>query len=556
MGDHNDVVLGHILINIVVRQLDGAQAIAQGDLGAILGSHLGQLALGDIDLGHLAIVQQQLDGIAAGTVQAAILFVLQSLGQVTVLLVGTLELGAGEVGALAGVNIVGVHIDSIAQGVLGVTDLDLGLVSFVVLHVATGGVDDLSVSGDEHTEDGVVLVRTTVVHALLAILEDDLHFLADEGDVQIGGDVVGSRSVLLALLVIVEAGHNDLAGLGGVVGLVVSGEGADHDLGVITLLEHHLAAAVAPGHLTSAGVGAGGHPAGGVLQAVPDQLGSHVTAGRSGHDHAGQLIVEGGIGLTGQLIGTDSPGGAGQTVSSGIVAQGGQDHLGGLQTGHIGAGIESAIAAAADDTQIIAVLDVALGPVALDVGKAGGTLYAGVGVGAAVHSNSDHLGHLGTGHVPGGIEVAAVILAVDDIEGNQNVDGIVVHDFIGINEVRRAGANRHHTNEHDAGQSQAQNALEVVHVLFPPFYFGRGVDSVVSWGILKPGKPCGPEGPIPKKQSVTPLIRRKKGEKDIKRAGKGLLFRLKGEAGRHGGRLEKYRSLEPAGAEWVPGVFW
>ena len=121
-----------------------------------------------------------------------------------------------------------------------------------------------------------------------------------------------------------------------------------------------------------------------------------------------------------------------------------------------------------DDATIVAVLDIALSPVALDVGEAGGGLHPGVGVVAAVHGHSDHLGHLGTGNSGLGSE-AAVILTIDDVQGDHGVDGILIDDLLVIGEVRRAGSDGQHARKHGAGQSQAEDPLEILHVWMSSF---------------------------------------------------------------------------------------
>ena len=129
--------------------------------------------------------------------------------------------------------------------------------------------------------------------------------------------------------------------------------------------------------------------------------------------------------------------------------------------------IKLVVAAASDDAVGGAVLNVGLCPGTLDVGKGGGVLDAQHGIHTAVDGDAEHLGHLGTGHVAGGVKVAAVFLTIDDAQGSHGRNGVLVYDLIRIGEiarVHRAGADTHHAHEHDGGQSQAESPLEVSHV--------------------------------------------------------------------------------------------
>ena len=73
--------------------------------------------------------------------------------------------------------------------------------------------------------------------------------------------------------------------------------------------------------------------------------------------------------LVRQRSGVQIPVGAHQALDGGIIAQGGQQHLGGLNGGHVGGGIKGPVAAAGDDVQGVAVIDIAPGPAVGDVGQ-------------------------------------------------------------------------------------------------------------------------------------------------------------------------------------------
>ena len=129
-----------------------------------------------------------------------------------------------------------------------------------------------------------------------------------------------------------------------------------------------------------------------------------------------------------------------------------------------------ALAVAGDDAVGVAVLDVPLGPVGVDVGQVGdGTLEDG-SVHVAHHDVGDELGHGGAVHALSGGE-GAVGLALDNAEVDHQVDGLSVGDLVHIGQVSRslvrsAGADDHHAEEHDGGQSQAEDPLEVSHLEF------------------------------------------------------------------------------------------
>ena len=113
---------------------------------------------------------------------------------------------------------------------------------------------------------------------------------------------------------------------------------------------------------------------------------------------------------------------------------------------------------------------------------------AKLGILAAVEDDADHLGHLATGDDALGIKGAGV-LALDDAELNQGIDGVGVNDLTLVGEilgVRSRGADEHHAGEHGASQTQAENALEIVHGN-SSFCFWRGVSfcrkSLKTWAF-------------------------------------------------------------------------
>ena len=202
------------------------------------------------------------------------------------------------------------------------------------------------------------------------------------------------------------------------------------------------------------------------VQGVVDEQSGVVAAQRLGH---GALEVAEDAQLGGQGVGVDLPVGAGQALDSGIVASGHQQHLGGLGAGHARVGVKLAVAAAGNDAGGVAVVDVALGPVAADVSQAGGAvLIQGAVIHALIHDDGDHLRHLGAVHALGG-GIGAVGLSFDDAQRHQHGNGVLVHDLILIGEIvvaRSGGGDNHHADEHDRRQSQAESPLEVSHLDF------------------------------------------------------------------------------------------
>ena len=172
--------------------------------------------------------------------------------------------------------------------------------------------------------------------------------------------------------------------------------------------------------------------------------------------------------LVGQGVGVQVPAGAGQALDVAAVAQSGQEHLGSGGAGDRLVGPEGAVALTVDDAQVGAVGDVGLSPVALGVAElGGGSAGAQDGVLAAVQGDGDDLGHLSAGDDPGGIEVGAVFLAVEDAQGDHGGHGLGVLDLILVGEililVGRTRGDDHHADQHGGGHHQRERPFEVSH---------------------------------------------------------------------------------------------
>ena len=486
------VVLGHVVVSVHVLKLNiGVNIGVEGLL-----AHVGHLGGGEGDVNDgvdLAVVVVVVSLHSGGLVAAHI----QAVNQLT-----GVESGGGHIA----VHLVG-----------GAVNLDLAV------------LDSLNLTGSALHDQGAVGGGIDAVH-ILAVLIQNLDLLADQvavvtldlGVLALGGDAIHVQGVS-ALAVLLHVGQHSVAvgdqgqvlvthGLVGVLGhgvlavnilgLLLQGvlasiksgatvrvlqsvdsiltavvDGAVQSLdgivnrAVLDLDNPHALGAGHDGLGAGVAVLAGGVVASGVqlnhvgVQSIVDHLGGIVTGQQGVGVQIGQVLVK--TVLVGQHVGVDGPVVAHQAGLLGAVAQHAQQHLGGLGGAHGAGRIKLVVAAASDDAVGGAVLNVGLCPGTLDVGKGGGVLDAQHGIHTAVDGDAEHLGHLGTGHVAGGVKVAAVFLTIDDAQGSHGRNGVLVYDLIRIGEiarVHRAGTNTHHAHEHDGGQNQAESALEVSHV--------------------------------------------------------------------------------------------
>ena len=487
------VVLGHVVVSVHVLKLNiGVNIGVEGLL-----AHVGHLGGGEGDVNNgvdLAVVVVVVSLHSGGLVAAHI----QAVNQLT-----GVESGGGHIA----VHLVG-----------GAVNLDLII------------AESTNLTSSALHDQGAVGGGIDAVH-ILAVLIQNLDLLADQvavvtldlGVLALGGDAVHVQGVS-ALAVLLHVGQHSVAvgdqgqvlvahGLVGVLGhgvlavnilgLLLQGvlasikrsgatvrllqsvdsiltavvDGAVQSLdgivnrAVLDLDNPHALGAGHDGLGAGVAVLAGGVVASGVqlnhvgVQSIVDHLGGIVTGQQGVGVQIGQFLVK--TVLVGQHVGVDGPVVAHQAGLLGAVAQHAQQHLGGLGGAHGAGRIKLVVAAASDDAVGGAVLNVGLCPGTLDVGKGGGVLDAQHGIHTAVDGDAEHLGHLGTGHVAGGVKVAAVFLTIDDAQGSHGRNGVLVYDLIRIGEiarVHRAGADTHHAHEHDGSQSQAESPLEVSHV--------------------------------------------------------------------------------------------
>ena len=490
------VVLGHVVVSVHVLKLNiGVNIGVEGLL-----AHVGHLGGGEGDVNDgvdLAVVVVVVSLHSGGLVAAHIQAVGQNAG---------VESGGGHIA----VHLVGgaVDLDLAVLDSLNLTGSalhDQGAVGGGIdaVHILAVLIQNLDLLADQVAvvtlDLGVLALGGDAVHvqgvsALAVLLHVGQHGVAvgDQGQVLVAHGLVGVLGhgvlavdilglLLQSVLNFVELSASDLFhGLVSVAAAVVHGaaqginSSLDPRISAVVLLDREHPHALGAGHDgLGAGVAvlAGGVVASGVqlnhvgVQSIVDHLGGIVTGQQGVGVQIGQFLVK--TVLVGQHVGVDGPVVAHQAGLLGAVAQHAQQHLGGLGGAHGAGRIKLVVAAASDDAVGGAVLNVGLCPGTLDVGKGGGVLDAQHGIHTAVDGDAEHLGHLGTGHVAGGVKVAAVFLTIDDAQGSHGRNGVLVYDLIRIGEiarVHRAGTNTHHAHEHDGGQNQAESALEVSHV--------------------------------------------------------------------------------------------
>ena len=452
--DH--VLLGHVLVAHDILIVQGAQgADGHGLLLGVDGGDVGQSLLHGQDVINLTVAVVVDDG------QGSALHV----GGLVAILLG----GVGDV--LAGVVVPEILGVLVGQAVLAqqLVIVHLGVLRAAVEHGLAGGDDSV------HVGDHGVAVHGGVSQdsGLLDIQVDglaqhvngsaDIEGLGLEGGVLLAhGGVAGGGEDALA---VVDGGLALLQG-----GVAVIGSQGSPLVGHNNAL--HLDHAVLVGQDGAVVAVSDGVVVGGValdhlhVQGVVDQQGRVIPVQGSGQILGEALEDALLVGADGHV---DGPVGTLKALDSGVVAHGHQQHLGRLQGGHGGAGIKGAGAAAGNDAGGVAVVDVALGPVAGDIGQAGvDALVQSAVVHALVHDDGEHLRHLSAVNIFGRT-IGAVGLALDDAEGNQHGNGVLVHDLILIGEIvvaHSGGGDNHHADEHDRRQSQAESPLEVSHLDF------------------------------------------------------------------------------------------
>ena len=484
----DDLGLGHIVVAAVSTNQDDVAllgAVVQGHVLQVDGTAL--VVGGDVLVGVGAEGDGLLLLVQAGDDGQILLHPQHILGHAVVIVVDNLQLNAVAVGGKGGLTII-LQLQDVVGGVLvlhdAVVDIVLGLVVLQgdagalqqVLHVGLvghGGHDGVGLLVQGHAQnlgvgqDGIL----ADVHGdgLAQVLHGGLHI---KGSVLLGGGILNHG--------VAGGGGDDLVA-GGQQGLAVH-----HGLVIVGAVEHsvliaqhnalHLVHAVHGAQDGAAVVVSNGIAVLVLLdhlhvQGVVDQQSRIVTVQSLSHV-LGEAAEDAQTG--GQGVGVDRPVGALQALGLGIVASGHQQHLGGLNSGHAGAGVEGAVAAAGDDAGGVAVIDVTLRPVAGDVGQPGGAvLVQGAVVSPLIHDDGDHLRHLCAVHALAR-RIGTIGLALDDAQRREHGNRILVHDLSAVGEIgvaRSAGADNHHADNHDDCQKQAESPFEVSHSDFPPSKF-------------------------------------------------------------------------------------
>ena len=338
-------------------------------------------------------------------------------------------------------------------------------------------------AGVEHLAGGNHAVHIGLVVALVQNLHPQAHV---GGHVDAGG--VAAEGVDLLGGVISHTAHDhSVVGLQGqVLGAQALGGGVGHPLdGVLT--DSQAVALSKAGSLSGAVEGAHVRVVGLLGQLVDigsDLLGvSHGGENGVAGDQSG--LITGNLGRGDVILQTleqanivGQNGGLQDPISAGLalgVAHHVQAHTNQLNDGQGTLRIKDAVALAVGDAKGGSVLDVVLGPVTLDVLK-GGDILGGIAfrnINTLVMELGQHLGGLGAGQTVLGTEAALV--AVHDAQGGHGFYGSLVFDVSIVNIVRSAGADDHHAKNHDGSQSQAENALEIVHCFFLLVNFGVSV---------------------------------------------------------------------------------
>ena len=201
----------------------------------------------------------------------------------------------------------------------------------------------------------------------------------------------------------------------------------------------------------------------GSLQSVEHHLSSFLTGdgllGVVVSSKAGQQANVLGIG---QDVGL--PVGANIALRLGIEADEAEEHLGGLNAGHLAIGIEGGGIAASNDAHLVAVSNVALCPdsVAGHVGELASASVEISDVVASISQDSNHLGHLGTGNGVGGSE-SAIGVAIQDADGGEHIDGFGIANLVGVGVLLGAGSHRDEAKQGSHDEHQSQNFAKVLH---------------------------------------------------------------------------------------------
>ena len=357
---------------------------------------------------------------------------------------------------------------SAAEGDGGVAHLDLGLAASAgdIQKVAVG-VGDLTQRGGG--EDRRVAVNAVDVGGVGRVIDDHDALapqLAVIGGALEGGGAAGERGRADAVIVGEDRGAIELSRAGKVVGVELLG-GVVGDAGDVAVLlgavkglaeqgglgraARVLRGGVAVRQRDRAGLGVDALPlddAGRVLRVV-DELRGIIAIHRLAGAQVGDLLVEALLLRVARDV--DRPAVAAVLADVGVVAQRDEQHLAGLRGGDVGVRVEDAVALAADDALAVAILDVTLSPVTVNVGQVGRRAGESGHLDVAEQRDGDHLRHLGAGDVAIRVE-HIVALAADDVQRVHDGNSFFMIDLVIVSEAGSVGANRGQAEGHDQRQ--------------------------------------------------------------------------------------------------------
>ena len=338
----------------------------------------------------------------------------------------------------------------IFEAVQGAIDLDAGVLRVDLVLVNR---DHFVIRQRKHADNVVVT----------AVVEQDLDTLTQQSGV-VGVDA-GELNVVILIVAVRLVGVRDQQVDGGAVQI---GDNADIGAQIHPLVadrdrlagEGQAFLGVVNEVLNNCRPADRGH-----IQAVSEDLRRILTSAARGH-RGSNFISQAIGGSIGQGVGR--PVDAGQTSVLLVVASQRQSHLHGLGGGYLGVRIEAGCRLTSNDAGVLQVLDVALRPVAGDVGK--GRRVANMGrrvVVTAVADGVDHLRHLSTVYRAFRIE-GTILIALDDTKGREQIHGFDVIS-VDIRLIRE----RCRTGEHGERAGERQHQCENL--------FLMAEDGIKSW---------------------------------------------------------------------------
>ena len=411
-------------ISVIIEGSGGLELLAVLHAGGLLtlGDHnnISILLGGSLDgLGNLADI-----GVDLGDGDGISIVIIEDLGQNAVGAIAVIIVILGDSDGddlVLGINNA-VHIDG------NVLLLDLGAQAQILVDVAD--INGLGVGQVSGVSVGADLLSLQLPH-----VGGTSEIVGALGDGQVVEILLGE----LHLAVSLEDLTVGLAGVDHVLsrGLILDGDVADGDGGVLLILDHGSGQSVQS------------------VQASLLAVDSLDTV-----EIAHQIIVQADV--QSALGNVDGPVGASVAFLSGIIAQSAQQHLHEGIAGQGVGGTEGAVSVTGDDAFLLAISDIA------SEGVVGGDVLVRSGVsnqsrcgGGAKDQVADDLGSSATGQGGGGTEVTFGI-AVDDLHGGHHVDSFSVLDLGAVGEVLGTGRDGDQRHGHHQSQYQRKELLHGV----------------------------------------------------------------------------------------------